>query len=166
VTDGEQSANFSISNIGVDELGLLKLVESLAVLDWHFHVCLLDGFTVDLQTGPHNVASLDWANTLWRSCQDNVALLQCHNPADITKLPWNAEKHELGVIGLLHLAVDRQPEVYVLGVGDPRLGNHVTDGKECVESLCDGPREPLFLCLFLYVAASHVNGEHVSCIVL
>ena len=70
-------------------------------------------------------------------------------------------QHQLRAVGLLHLAVDGQPEVYVVRVLDARLGDELGDGHEGVEALGDGPGEALFLGFVLDVAGSHVDGDGV-----
>ena len=71
-------------------------------------------------------------------------------------------QHQLRAVGLLHLAVDGQPEVYVVRVLDARLGDKLGDGHEGVEALGDGPGEALLLRLVLHVAGGHVDGEEVA----
>lgn len=140
-----------------------KSVKALTVLYWNLETRLLDVLSIDLDSSPHNISCLDRSNSLRCSCQNDITSLQCHHPADSAQLSWNAVQHQLCAVRLLHLAIDREPEMCVLRVWDARLGNELRDGQESVEALGNGPREALLLCFFLYVAACHVDREEVTC---
>lgn len=143
-------------------LCFLEFIGPLTIAHGDLDARLLNILPVDPQSRLHDITRCDRPDSLRRTSKHNVALLQSHYPANITQLARDAEQHELCVVSLLDLAVHAQPKMSILRIGDPRLGNQVADGHESVETLCNGPRESLFLCFLLYVTSSHVDGEEVA----
>jgi hypothetical protein len=147
-----------------DTLRLTELIQSISILHRHLQIRLFNILPIHLQPCTHDIPRLDWPHTFWRTRQNDITLLQRHNPANIAQLPGDSEQHELSVVGLFHLAIHRQPDVRILGVWDARLRNQVTDGHECVEALGDAPWETLLFGFVLHVSRGHVDGEEVACI--
>jgi len=141
---------------------LSKLIRTLTVLDLDLNVGLFNLLSVHTHAGSNDVASLYSADTLGSASQNDVSFFKCHDSADIGQLSRNLEEHEIGVVVLLHLAVDAQKQLNVMRVGDLGLCDGTSDWEEGVKPLCNAPWKTLLLGLLLDVTASHVNSEKVT----
>ena len=80
---------------------------------------------------------------------------------DITQNARDLEKHQLGAIPLVHLAVDRQLDRQLVRILDPALFDPLGDRQEGIKSLVDAPGETLLLGFLLGVSCRHVDGQAV-----
>jgi len=145
-----------------DISSLSELICVLAVFHSDLDLALLELGTVNPKASLDHITSHHRTNTLGCACEHNITLLQSHDLRNIRQLPANAEQHQLGVILLLHLAIDLQIQLHIVRVGNLARRNRSRDRQESIETLRDTPRQALLLGLVLHVAAGHVDGEQVA----
>lgn len=134
----------------------------ISINDIELHVSLDDISSIRLQATPDDVATFDGTDTLGGTGQNHVTLFQGHDLADIAQDAGDVEEHEVGVILLLDLVIDTQPDEDVMGVCDSVAGDFLTDGEKGVETLCDGPRQTLLFGLILHIARRQVDAEEIA----
>lgn len=157
----DRPSNFyCISNPAV--LCLSKLVSRGRFLNAKLNLASVKFLAIHTDTSTEDITWRDGANTRRRSSKDDVARVQRHDARDVAQDARDAVDHQARRALLLGLAVDRQEELNVMGIGNGGLGYDVAHGQEGIEALGNVPGKALLLGLVLDVAGSHVDGDGVG----
>ena len=112
----------------------LKLRVWVLLRDTEFDIELRES----LDTGGHDIARLDCADSLGCAREDEVSFLQAEDGGDVADEGGEGEDLVGRVALLLQLPVHLQPQTDVLGIRNQRPRNHVGDRAESVVAATNG----------------------------
>lgn len=95
--------------------------------------------------------------------EDEVALLEGDEFADVADEIRDGEDHIGGAAALPQLVVHLQPQLHVPRVGDPLFWDELADGTGGVESFGQRPGQSFGLAVVLDVPRRHVQTQSVAC---